>query len=102
MNAIFWTFFFLAAFLPKDEPLYKDFTNLTGFSIGMVGLTVNGGFPEIYRKTGKPEYLIMTGLFSWVVYDTTKSQIELIKSRNDFEKFRKERCEVKENAEVVK
>ena len=81
MNVVFWTLLFLATFTPRNSVLYRDVCNLTGFSIGAIGLTLNGGFPAAYDRTRQGQYLVMSGIFAYVAYYTAKDEIKIIKDR---------------------
>ena len=73
--------FFTSIFWNQTGIYKRDACNFVGFGISSMALTVNGGFPEYYRKTGKPEMLIMSGLFAYVLYYTTKDEIKVIRLR---------------------
>lgn len=59
----------------------RDFTNATGFAISVTGLTLNGGYPAIYQKTGNGFALVMTGVFLYTTYYCVSDEVKVIRHR---------------------
>ena len=59
----------------------SGFTNASGFTIGVIGLTYNGGLPKVYKQTGSGGALLISGACAYVIYYTTKDEIKVIKAR---------------------